>query len=598
VNPLSVLGRQPLRRQVVAVTILIVVPLVAVTLWAAARVLAERQADLRDEAASLASSGQASLNQYLRTLDATADVLTRHPAVQSFDVAAANRLFDSILVDQPTIVRVTISDEAGAVRVAHPPVVAGRTPTMVLTYPINDDDGRVVGSLGFGLNLMALGRVFANVTLPPGSVITLTDRDSRVLARTLDPEKYVGTLVEQPGGAKDPSVVPRTVVQTGMDGVSRVFGNAVITRGPWLLSVGIPMRVAYDRAVPLWRRTTIITVVFALLSFAFTFLIAAAVSRPLARLTAVARRIASGDLSPPPPVPTVSLEIAQLHKAFETMAGNLRDARDTLDRRIEEERRMREALQSLQRQVVRQERLAAVGVLVSGVAHELNNPLQAILGSAELLERSSEVGPRALEDIEFIKTQSDRARDIIRNLSRFGSQQTGPATLIDLRDVVREVEQLRRQALTHAGISLEVELSPSRAVHANFTEIEQVLLNFVINAQHALETGSRIGGRMKIRLLDAGKRVRVEVLDDGPGVSAEDEPKLFQPFFTTKPVGMGTGLGLSVSYGIIDSYGGAIGYARNEWHGATFFFELPAADARHPSDDRTPLLHGSILPGI
>jgi signal transduction histidine kinase len=99
---------------------------------------------------------------------------------------------------------------------------------------------------------------------------------------------------------------------------------------------------------------------------------------------------------------------------------------------------------------------------------------------------------------------------------------------------------------------------------------------------------------------DAGKRVRFDVQDDGPGVAPEDEPKLFQPFFTTKPAGKGTGLGLSVSYGIIDSYGGTIGYVRNAWGGSTFFFELPAEEPRPPSaapsrstqsDDRPSVLH-------
>ena len=467
-NPLAILSRQPLRRQVVAVTILLVVPLVGVTLWAAARVLAERQADLRDEAASLASSSQTSLNQYLHTIDSTADVVARHPAVQRFQTDEMSRLFATVITDQPTIVRVTVNDSTGAMRLAVP-AVPTVPPSVVLSYPVLGEEQRTVGTLRFELNLSAIGQVFASVALPPGSVITLTDRDSRVLARTLDPEKYVGHLVMAPGGAQDPVAVPRTLVQTGVDGVSRVFGNAVIARGPWLLSVGIPMSVAYDRALPLWRRTAVITSVFALLSFAFTFLIAAAISSPLARLTSAARRIAAGDLSPPAPMPAASREIAQLHQAFTTMAGNLRDARDTLDRRIEEERRMREALQSLQRQVVRQERLAAVGVLVSGVAHELNNPLQAILGSAELLERSPDMSPAALEDIEFIKTQSDRARDIIRNLSRFGSQQSGPAMLIDLRSVIAEVVQLRRQALGLSGISLDVDVSSGRAVHANFT---------------------------------------------------------------------------------------------------------------------------------
>ena len=257
--------------------------------------------------------------------------------------------------------------------------------------------------------------------------------------------------------------------------------------------------------------------------------------------------------------------------------------------------------------MVRQERLAAVGVLVSGVAHELNNPLQAILGTLELLERDRGISAPVLEEIAFVKTQSGRAREIIRNLSRFSSQQSGPPTLVDLREVINEVVQLRRRDLDASSIALTTDLQSVRKVYANFTEVEQVTLNFVINAQQSIESAERARGRILIRVFDAAKRVRLEVQDDGPGVTPEDEPKLFQPFFTTKPVGKGTGLGLSVSYGIIESYGGTIGHRPNEWGGATFFFELPVTDpaVRPPSsparkgtssDDRPPLLHGSVSP--
>jgi two-component system NtrC family sensor kinase len=259
-----------------------------------------------------------------------------------------------------------------------------------------------------------------------------------------------------------------------------------------------------------------------------------------------------------------------------------------------QERRMNEELQSLQRQVVRQERLTAVGLLVSGVAHEVNNPLQAILGTAELLERHPSTPPELVDELVFLKTQAGRAREIIRNLSRFSSQQSGPPALVDLREVITEVVRLRRRDLEIADILLEVETSTSRMVYANFTELEQVVLNFVINAQQSIQAAG-IQGRILVRLQEAEPRVRLEVRDNGPGVKPTDEPKLFQPFFTTKPVGKGTGLGLSVSYGIIDSYGGAIGYTGNEWGGATFFFELPAAD--HESDprhDRPALLLRSV----
>ena len=138
--------------------------------------------------------------------------------------------------------------------------------------------------------------------------------------------------------------------------------------------------------------------------------------------------------------------------------------------------------------------------------------------------------------------------------------------------------QLRRRDLDSSGIALSVDVQTDRKVYANFTEVEQVTLNFVINAQQSIEVAERPRGRILIRVFDAGKRVRLEVQDDGPGVTPEDEPKLFQPFFTTKPVGKGTGLGLSVSYGIIESYGGTIGHRANEWGGATFFFELPVTE--------------------
>jgi len=617
------LSRLTLRRQVVSATVLILAAMVGIATWAVRRVYVERENELSSEASSVATTAEATLSQYLRGLDSLGAVLSAYPAVRALDADGTGALFSTVLSDQPTLLNVMIMDREGTVRASAIPAAVGRTspvppyarqvfdtgrptisgflidstsgkPTVVLGYPIVDAPGHVVGVLGIDVNLVALGRVFAIVPLPNGSVMTLTDREGRVLARTLEPEKYVGQMIRS--GAADPSRVPRTADLAGMEGVPRIFANVPIARGPWLLSVGIPQHEAFARAVPQWRRNAVIGLTYLFVTFLFTFLMTLAVSRLLAQLTNTARRIADGDLSPPASAETYSLDATELHRAFVAMAANLREARDTLDRRIEEERRMREMLQSLQRQVVRQERLAAVGLLVSGVAHELNNPLQAILGTAELLERVPGLGPAALEEVAFVKTQSGRARDIIRNLSRFSSQQSGPTELIDLRDVVGEVIQLRRGDLDIANISLDVELSSTRKVYANFTEIEQVALNFVINAQQSIEAAGRQNGRVLIRLFDLGKRVHLEVQDNGAGVHPEDEPKLFQPFFTTKPVGKGTGLGLSVSYGIIDSHGGSIGYRGNDWGGATFFFELPAADAASTSqaDDRSSLLHRSV----
>jgi C4-dicarboxylate-specific signal transduction histidine kinase len=627
---LRILEAQPLRRQVIVATCGLLIPFALAAIWSANRTRVEREEEVEQQAESVAHTSAAYLNEYLSGLDSMASALTRHPAVMTLDRASSDRLFADVLSGQPLLLNIVLTDRNAVVKGTGLPVrvelgpkalsyvqavlssgkaliselttgqVSGK-PTVVLAYPVRQE-GRsdVVGVLALGINLTEMQTLFRDIPLPEGSVVTLTDAKSRVLARSRDADLYIGKAL---GTTALPKDVPGRRVMTGPDGVPRFYGNAVIGRGPWLLSVGIPTSVAVSRLAPLFLRNIIISSVGIVAVLLLSLGLSTLIGRGISGVRDAVQRIADGDLSPPVRTPVPNLELAQLQNAFITMAANLRETQEKLDRQFEQERKVRETLQSLQRQVVRQERLAAVGVLVSGVAHELNNPLQAILGTAELLERRGGLSDDALEEIAFVKTQAGRAREIIRNLSRFSSQQSGPPALVDLRDVIGEVVQLRRRDLDAGTIALDIETSTTRTVYANFTELEQVMLNFVINAQQSIEAVGRTKGRILIRLFDVGKRVRLEVHDDGPGVTPEDEPKLFQPFFTTKPVGKGTGLGLSVSYGIIESYGGSIGHQGNQWGGATFYFELPASDPARlapPGDtsaqtnDRSSLLPRSV----
>ena len=356
------------------------------------------------------------------------------------------------------------------------------------------------------------------------------------------------------------------------------LGHATARRRPWTVTVGLPTAVARERADPIYQQTIAISVVATLMMLLIEALFLRRWRRSLVLLEQRAERVGRGDLRPPPTAAMASRELEHLRDAFADMVDKLREAREALAAQMEEERRMRQEVESLQRQIIRQERLAAIGVLLSGIAHELNNPLQAISGFAQLLQRDPDIQADMRSDLALIHKESARASRIIRNLSRFSRQQDAPPSLVYLNDIVMSVVELRQRRLDEQNIKLEVEDGASQPVRAVMAELQQVLLNFVINAEQAVTAVKTRERRIRIRTADVNSSVHVEVEDTGPGVPSEDESKLFQPFFTTKPVGEGTGLGLSVSYGIIQSLGGTISYRRSSLGGAAFAFDLPAAE--------------------
>ena len=383
----------------------------------------------------------------------------------------------------------------------------------------------------------ALTAYLAALELPVGSMVLIADTEGTAVATRPRPALYTETILAKV--RLDP-------------------------RG-WVITVHLPTQVAYNSASSNVERTVLISgaATLALLLLAAVFL--RRWLPALGRLEGAADRVGSGDLSPLPPIDMPSRELEHLHGAFREMVEKLRIARENVE--------------SLQQQVIRQERLAAIGVLLSGIAHELNNPLQAISGFSEILQREPDLKPAIKSDLALIQKESARASRIIRNLSRFSRQQSSGAAPVRLGDVVASVIELRQRHLQEQGIQLEVDETATRQAHAVFTELQQVLLNFVINAEHAVSTYSKADRRIIVRTSDTEDGVHFEVEDSGPGVRPEDISKLFQPFFTTKPVGEGTGLGLSVSYGIVRSFGGSIGYARGPLGGARFFVDLPVSQA-------------------
>ena len=294
-----------------------------------------------------------------------------------------------------------------------------------LEYEAATLSGTILVYLERGLEISDVQTVIGTIPLPAGAVIMITDADSVVLARSRSAEQYVGLKVAQI--PLPPHDVPPIAIRAGMDDVERVYANRVFDRGPWLVSAGIPTVLARQRMEPLIRRNLSIALGATWLTILLEFLLLRPYKHAFDRATGFASNVAAGDLSPPKTIRMPSLEMDRLQSTLVTMVDSLREAREKLAAQVAEERRIREELELLQRQVIRQERLAAIGVLASGVAHELNNPLQAILGSAELLQVRDDVPPEHKADLAVIKKESARASLIIRNLSRFSRQQQADA---------------------------------------------------------------------------------------------------------------------------------------------------------------------------
>jgi len=230
-------------------------------------------------------------------------------------------------------------------------------------------------------------------------------------------------------------------------------------------------------------------------------------------------------------------------------------------------------------QLVQAAKMSALGQLVSGVAHELNNPLSVIVGYGQLL-LAREVPSAVLRPIELMVSQADRMAKIVRNLLLFARQRPAERTTVNMNEVLEQTLALRMNQLTVSGIAVEKKFARGLPpVMADPHQLEQVFLNLLLNAEQAMLEG-KTGGRVVLNTTVSrdGRMVYAEVIDDGPGIPQDALPHVFEPFFSTKPVGSGTGLGLSVSYGIVEEHGGHL-VVESRPGRTVFRLELPVAQA-------------------
>jgi two-component system, NtrC family, sensor kinase len=262
---------------------------------------------------------------------------------------------------------------------------------------------------------------------------------------------------------------------------------------------------------------------------------------------------------------TFQISVSPWYDKNNRLAGSIHVAKDISNEKL------------LQQQLIQSEKLSAIGELISGIAHELNNPLTGVMGYSQLLQLRKDIDERAKENLHKINDLALRCQKIVQNLLSFARKQKPERTLSDINDILEKTVELRSYELQVNNIEISRELDrhiPKTIADAH--QLQQVFLNIMTNAEHAmLEAHGK--GRLIIRTRtdDSNPRIIVEIIDDGPGIPESHLTRIFDPFFTTKEVGKGTGLGLSLSYGIIKEHGGNI-YAQSQLgEGSAFAIELP-----------------------
>jgi len=296
--------------------------------------------------------------------------------------------------------------------------------------------------------------------------------------------------------------------------------------------------------------------------------------RPLDELRRMVTEIRRGNLDVRGNVPG-SIEFGALVKGFSEMAGELREMRDSLEQKVRE--RTAE-LENSQHELAQAAKLSSLGQLVSGVAHEVNNPLTSILGFSELALTRTQLDPGLRVQLQTIRDEAVRLKNLVACLSTFARRGTQRTARLDLRQALDRLVNLRRYQLGANNIELHFDRPPGPVwVEGDLDLLVQVLFNLVLNSEQAIQS-CRTRGDIWLGCGVETGRAWATVRDNGAGMSPAVRERIFDPFFTTKPIGQGTGPGLSISHGIIQQHRGSISAESVEGQGTNMRIVLPVAD--------------------
>ena len=605
-----------LRARLLLLVLLAVIPALGLTLYTNLEERQLRKALVQEHAMRLSRLVSADYERLIEDARQLLVSLARLPAVRDHNRAACNTLFAGLLTQHSSYANLGVIDADGNIICTAVPIAdqvylgdrvyfrrafetrdfaigeyqvgrITRKATVNFGYPVLDDAGHVRAVVFAALDLDWLNDLAGQAGLPPGTMLTVIDRNGKILSRYPNEEEWVGKLMPEPL-VLTAILAQRgngTIDAPGTDGISRLFsfapfGSAAQSADAYV-SVGIPAAVAFAGVNQILIRN------LAMLGLVAGLALAAAwvggnlfIVRQIQALVGATKRVAAGELGVRTGLPQKQGELNQLAGAFDQMAESLERA---YERRLLEEELRRKNYQLEQQNLAIQEANRLKTEFVSMVSHELRTPLTSIQGYAELLLEDERITEEQRESLTIVKNSSDRLMGLINDLLDVSRMEAGKLDLhrtsLNLARLIPEVAGSLRPLIETKRQRLRLDLGEALpAVWADQDRVTQILTNLISNAhKYTLVEGS---------ITVAARRddgfVRVDVSDTGLGLSPEDQAQLFTKFFRahdrSPQAGGGTGLGLVITRLLVELHGGRITVSSTPGQGSTFSFSLPALE--------------------
>ena len=592
--------RLPLRLKIVLITLLLIAGVVgAITFTMANLFHSDKKAYIHDLTAIMALNAAEEANALLQGYQERVQVFGRlmyDPALPKREKAALlNGLFEdfgefvAITLYENGVEQATVYDQRAladgavapaaldAVRLRLYPLEAGAAtgvfnaglgealPALLLTSPVILPNVAAPVSVAAFIRLDALQRIAGRsgvfrIFLLDSAGKVLIDRDPAHVLQLKSPDWLPAKLQARLRGQRWGQTATSTL-EFRSAGTEMIGAFAKVATAGLMLGVQIPKSTAYLTARELLDDLAGVAVGLLLLAALLSLLWARQITRPVVTLARAAQEVGQGRFDVQVEVRSND-EMGALARSFNRMTSELQ-AREA-------------ALKKAQAALIQSEKMSAFGQLSAGIAHEVKNPLAGILGYAQLALRKIDEDSPAKRHLALIEKETKRCKVIIENLMKFARREKAVKARIDVNAVVEAACDIVAHQLGLNRVRLEQHLAEKLPpIMADGNQIQQVLMNLMINAQQAMDGEP---GTVTVSTAPLGDdRIVITVQDDGPGMPEDIQAQIFEPFFTTKQVGQGTGLGLSVSYGIVRDHEGDIKVTSRPGQGATFTLILPRA---------------------